>query len=322
MKTHYKKQVAVVHSSADTLAAAVKATDSVLERKHTLLLRPLELLLDEPHVFSGWLSLNKAHVKFDGDTVVWAKNPIDILDDTYHYLNMDFRADLPAAECIWKHDNEVLQLALAFYRDLEKRLGITDYQQLVALIDQDTPQGDFSADEWAQVQAAHLGYQAGMEVMGALPKMARDALFYDIKVNEDLTVSIPQRLHDETLQGQMTKVLVPPPATKADELVAVCGGMFYGREAPGLPLYVEEGTHINAGDTIYIVEVMKMFNKIQAPFACTVDKVLIDNMDGAIVKQGQPLFKVTPDEKVEEVNPAEEARHRAARTEELLRGLI
>ncbi|MCG8672173.1 MAG: hypothetical protein MI867_22400 [Pseudomonadales bacterium] len=322
VKTQYKKQVADAHGDAATLADAVKATDNVLERKHTMLLRPLELLLDEPHIFSGWLSLNKANIKFDGDTVVWTKNPIYVLDETFHYLNMDYRADLPAAECIWEHDNEVLQLALAFYRDLEERLGVTDYQKLVGLVNQDVPQGGLSEEEWAQVQAAHVGYQAGMEVMGALPKMARDAMFYEIKVNNDLTVTIPPRLHDETLQGQMMKVLVPPPATKADELVAVCGGMFYGREAPGLPLYVEEGTHVEAGDTIYIVEVMKMFNKIQAPFACTIDKVIMDNMDGAIVKEGQPLFKVTPDEKVEEVDPAEEAKRRAARTEELLRGLI
>ena len=322
VKANYKKQVAKAHEGADTLQDAIRATDAVLERKHTLLLRPIEFLLDDPHLFSGWLSLNKHNMKFDGDDVVWLRNPIYVLDETFHYLNMDFREDLPAAECIWKHDNEVLQLALSFYRELEQRLEVTDYQELNSLIGQDAPQGGMSREEWAAVQAAHFGYQAGMEVLGALPKMARDALYYDIKVNPDLTITIPERLHDETLQGQMMKVLVPPPATKADELVAVCGGMFYGREAPGLPLYVEEGTHVEAGQTIYIVEVMKMFNKIPAPFACTIDKVLIDNMDGAIVKQGQPLFKVTPDEKVEEADPVEVAKRRMSRTEELLNGLI
>ena len=52
------------------------------------------------------------------------------------------------------------------------------------------------------------------------------------------------------------------------------------------------------------------------------NKVLMDNMDGAIVKQGQPLFKVTPDEKVEEADPVEVAKRRMSRTEELLNGLI
>lgn len=321
VKAHYKNQVAQNYSSGDELKAAVQATDNVLERKHTLLLRPLDLLLDDPHIFSGWLSLNKANVRFEGDSVIWLRNPIYVLDETYHYLNMDYRSDLPAAECVWAHDNEVLQLALSFYRELEQRLGITDYQKLEGLINQDVPQGGLSEAEWQHVQAAHFGYQAGMEVMGALPKMALDALYYELKVNPDLTITLPPRLHDEELQKRMMKVLVPPPATKADELVAVCGGMFYAREAPGMPLYVEEGDHIEAGQTIYIIEVMKMFNKIPAPFSCTIDKVLLDNMDGSIVKEGQPLFKVTPDEKVEEDDPVELAKRRFARTEELLHGL-
>jgi len=158
--------------------------------------------------------------------------------------------------------------------------------------------------------------------MSVLPKLARDAHFYELKVNQDLTVHIPQMLFDEALQEQMMKVLVPPPATKADEIVAVCGGMFYGREAPGLPTFVQEGQHVEAGQVIYIIEVMKMFNKIVAPFACTIDKVLLENVDGTIVKQGQPLFKVTPDEKVVDVDPAEIAARRKARTEALLKGLI
>lgn len=322
VKAHYRKDIAAQHSGSDSLDAALQAVDAALERKHTLVLRPLEIIMNDPHRFSGWLSLNKAHLKLDGDKVIWTRNPLYVLDDTYHYLNMDFRADLPAAESIWSHDNDILQKGLNFYRTLETRLGETDWQKLSALLDAAQAPAGFDSDEWAQVQSAHYGFQAGMEVMGVLPKLARDAHFYEMKVNADLTITIPELLHDEVLQEQMMKVLVPPPATKADEIVAVCGGMFYGREAPGLPPFVEEGAHVEAGQTIYIIEVMKMFNKIQAPFSCTIDKILLENIDGCIVKQGQPLFKVTPDEKVVEVDPAEIAARRRARTEALLKGLI
>ena len=41
---------------------------------------------------------------------------------------------------------------------------------------------------------------------------------------------------------------------------------------------------------------MKMFNKVNAPFSGTVDKVLVED-DGAIISKGQVLFKITPDEK-------------------------
>jgi hypothetical protein len=36
----------------------------------------------------------------------------------------------------------------------------------------------------------------------------------------------------------MAKVLVPPPVAKSDEILAASGGMFYGRESPGAPLFV------------------------------------------------------------------------------------
>jgi pyruvate/2-oxoglutarate dehydrogenase complex dihydrolipoamide acyltransferase (E2) component len=48
---------------------------------------------------------------------------------------------------------------------------------------------------------------------------------------------------------------------------------------------------------------MKMFNKIPAPFSGTIDKILIEGGDGVIVQKGQPIFKVTPDEKFVEVDP-------------------
>ena len=97
--------------------------------------------------------------------------------------------------------------------------------------------------------------------------------------------------------------------------------MFYGREAPEAPLYVEAGQHFNAGDPLYIVEVMKMFNKVVAPFSGTVDEVLIDG-DGTIIAKGQPLFKVTPDEVVEVLSDAELAAARKAHTNELVSRFI
>jgi biotin carboxyl carrier protein len=190
------------------------------------------------------------------------------------------------------------------------------------LLQADSPQGDLDAATWTQVQAAHVGFQAGVEVISAFPKIAKEAGFYELHVDENLDVQIPESLHDETLQAKMMKVLVPPPATKADEIVAVSGGMFYGREVPGAPTFVEQGDHVEAGQPIYIIEVMKMFNKVVAPFACTIDKVLLENVDGSIVKQGQPLFKVTPDEIIVEEDPADVKARRVARTDALLTGLI
>ena len=87
------------------------------------------------------------------------------------------------------------------------------------------------------------------------------------------------------------------------------------------PLYVEVGQHFEAGEPLYIVEVMKMFNKVIAPFAGTVDEVLVEG-DGVIIAKGQPLFKVTPDEKVEVLSEAEVVARKREHTTELVKLFI
>ena len=75
------------------------------------------------------------------------------------------------------------------------------------------------------------------------------------------------------------------------------------------------------GDPIYIIEVMKMFNKISAPFAGTIDEVLVPD-DGVVVRKGQPLFKVSPDERVVEVDPAELRTRLRRASEDLIAGIL
>ncbi|MFM7736840.1 MAG: acetyl-CoA carboxylase biotin carboxyl carrier protein, partial [Alphaproteobacteria bacterium] len=174
---------------------------------------------------------------------------------------------------------------------------------------------------WERVRAAHAGHQAGLELLCLPALLGARAGFEDLRLDDDLGVVIPDRLLDAAHHDAMRRVLVPPPATKADEIVAAMGGTFYSREAPGLARFVEKGSHFDKGDPIYIIEVMKMFNKISAPFAGTIDEVLLHD-DGVVVRKGQPLFKVTPDERVVEVDPAElRARLRHA-SEELVAGLL
>jgi biotin carboxyl carrier protein len=126
---------------------------------------------------------------------------------------------------------------------------------------------------------------------------------------------------DEAHQKAMAKALAPPPVAKSDEIVAESGGMFYGREVPEAPLYVKAGQHFDAGEPLYIVEVMKMFNKVLAPFSGTVDEVLVEG-DGVIISKGQTLFKVTPDEKAEVLSDGELATLRREHTIELAKFFI
>ena len=301
---------------------AAVALAEALQLKESLLLRPLQLLLSEPHILSGWLSINRdCYTLIDGK-ISWNENPLELLADTYHFLNMDDDKDLDdaAASIIWDHDNKILQDAIAFYDELNNRLAAGDWVELCSILDNsDAPEG-IDAAMWASVRGAHLGFQAGADVLAILPSIAEATGFYDLQVNDDLTVHIPERLNDTELQKAMAKVLVPPPVAKSDEILAESGGMFYSRETPEHDVYLKEGDHFNAGDPLFIIEVMKMFNKYYAPFAGTVEKVLVES-DGMIISKGQPIFKITPDERPVIESPEEIAARRREVTAQFLQQL-
>ncbi|WP_306536517.1 biotin carboxylase N-terminal domain-containing protein [Geobacter sp.] len=303
---------------------AVKDMGAILDRKGTLVTRPMDRLLEDPHLLSGWLSINRKNFTLEQGKVVWHDNPFVILADTYDYLNMSFDPTAPAADVIWSHDNDLLQRGLRFYTTLSERfkLGLHEFDTLSAILVKEKPQGGFSADEWSEIQSAHVGFEAGLELLGMLFIIAETVKFWDFKVEEDLEVTIPDHLHDPELQVRLKKVLVPPPATKADEIVAMCGGMYYGQEAPGLPPFVTEGMHFEKGQPLYIIEVMKMFNTVRATFSGTIDKIIMQGADGSIVQKGQPLFKVTPDEKFVEVNPEELDQVKRERTAAYLKAVL
>ena len=288
----------------------------VLDRKQSLLLRPIKILMGAPHLLSGWLSVNRDAFLRDGDHISWAENPVELLADTYHFLKMDWSESAAPARIIWDHDQQLLAEGEDFYRDLQQRIGVHGWSDLNAALEAPSADG-FSDTEWLAVQAAHRGFQAGTEILELLPAMARFTGFFELAVNADLSIAIPERLLDEDHQTAMAKALAPPPLAKADEIVAVSGGMFYGREAPEAALYVSAGDHFEVGDPLYIVEVMKMFNKVYAPFSGVVDQVMVEG-DGVIITKGQPLFKVTPDEKVE-IEPEDViAARRKAHTNDLM----
>jgi len=67
-------------------------------------------------------------------------------------------------------------------------------------------------------------------------------------------------------------------------------GTFYRKPAPDQPPFVKEGDTVKVGDVIGIVEVMKMFNKVEADAPGKVVRFLADNE--APVEAGQPLLVV------------------------------
>lgn len=299
-------------------AKAVAALRRTMQVKETLVRRPLEMVFDEPHFFSAWLSRNHTRYVIEGERVRWKVNPLEVLRDTYWLLDMDYRARAPAAYVIWDHDHALLTRALGFYETLSARLGLKDWEALCARVeDPVAPQG-FDDALWARVRASHAGFQLGLGLLDVLCLVGARVGFEELRLNDDLTVHIPERLMDADLQARMKKVLAPPPATTGDEVLAVSGGMFYAQEAPDRPAFVSVGQRFKAGDPLYMIEVMKMFNTVYATFSGTVEAVLVTGAEGTVVRRGQPLFRVRPDERV----AVEDAGERAARIKAHTKGYV
>ncbi len=282
---------------------AVAATRHVIELKETLLERPIMMLIDEPHFLSAWLSQHRLDCEIRHGRVVWKRNPVELLAETYHVLHLGDQPGEPAAHRIWEHDRQLLDTALALYASLVDHVPPdTSWEELDHTLRGAVPAFGLDETLWTKARAAHNGHQLGLEILAVLPMIAATVGFYDLALNNDLSVSIPERLLDPARQDAMRKVLAPPPSTRADEIVAAMGGTYYAQEAPHLPPFVTKGAHFSKGDPLYIIEVMKMFNKVYAPFSGTIDEVLLGD-SGGVVRKGQPLFKVTPDETLVEEDP-------------------
>ena len=65
-------------------------------------------------------------------------------------------------------------------------------------------------------------------------------------------------------------------------------GTFYRSASPGSKTFVEIGQSVQAGDTLCIIEAMKILNQIEADKSGTVSKILVENAEP--VEYGQPLF--------------------------------
>jgi len=84
---------------------------------------------------------------------------------------------------------------------------------------------------------------------------------------------------------------VPAPAASTEHVVkSPMVGTFYRSASPGAKPFVEVGDSIKAGETVCIVEAMKILNEIEADKSGTIQKILCEN--GQAVEYGQPLFVI------------------------------
>jgi acetyl-CoA carboxylase biotin carboxyl carrier protein len=87
----------------------------------------------------------------------------------------------------------------------------------------------------------------------------------------------------------------PPPQadTKGVAIVSPMVGTFYRSPAPDEPPFVNVGDRVSIGQTVCIIEAMKLMNEIEAEVSGRVVEILVQNSEP--VEYGQPLMRISPD---------------------------
>lgn len=97
---------------------------------------------------------------------------------------------------------------------------------------------------------------------------------------------------------QVNPAAIQPPCENSPEAPPADGklirspmvGTFYNAPSPEADTFVKLGDEINPGDTVCIIEAMKMFNRIEADFGGKIVEILVEN--GQPVEYDEPLFVV------------------------------
>ena len=90
----------------------------------------------------------------------------------------------------------------------------------------------------------------------------------------------PQTQHDQVPKKQSDTEIITSPMV----------GTFYRAPAPDAPPFVDIGSKVKVGDTICILEAMKLMNEMEAELDCEIVKILVEN--GKMVEYDTPLFEV------------------------------
>ncbi len=117
-------------------------------------------------------------------------------------------------------------------------------------------------------------------------------------IQQPQQVAVPAPVPVETPAPAAPTKEAPAEAEKADdtskyiEIKSPIIGTLYRKPSPDKPAFVKVGDTISAGDTVCIIEAMKLFNEVESEVSGKVVKVLVE--DSSPVEFDQPLFLVDP----------------------------
>lgn len=143
-----------------------------------------------------------------------------------------------------------------------------------------------------------------LEKIEGLVKIIENSSLTEFTLKEgDLKITMSKLDHPPVVAAGMpmapqvaapTSAETAPAAAQEEEeklfITSPIVGTFYSAPAPDAPAFVKVGDRVKNGETVCILEAMKLMNEIQAEFDCEIEAVLVSNEQK--VEYGQPLFRV------------------------------
>lgn len=138
-----------------------------------------------------------------------------------------------------------------------------------------------------------------MEDMGNSKLTAIDIDFPDgtkISMKKETTVKVATPVVEQVITTENKQVAEEKTQETSAEVIkgnvvkSPMVGTFYLKPSPTSEAYVEVGKNVKKGDTLCIIEAMKLMNEIESEFSGTVKEILVQ--DGEAVEYGKPLFVI------------------------------
>jgi acetyl-CoA carboxylase biotin carboxyl carrier protein len=142
-----------------------------------------------------------------------------------------------------------------------------------------------------------------LEKIEGLVKIVENSSLTEFTLEEgDLKITMSKLSHPPIVAAgvpvssapQATEPAAPAEAEEVPEekifITSPIVGTFYSAPAPDVPAFVKVGDRVKNGQTVCILEAMKLMNEIQAEYDCEIEAVLVSNEQK--VEYGQPLFRV------------------------------
>jgi acetyl-CoA carboxylase biotin carboxyl carrier protein len=172
--------------------------------------------------------------------------------------------------------DEMKELALLMQKVPGVRgIDFKDVKRLVELLQQSPEVGSIELKGWfgtgVVLTRTGAAFPAGMSVPASAP-----------------AAPVPAALPSGG--GEPARLAAPPSALK--EIKSPMVGTYYAAPEPGADPYLRVGARVAAGQTVCIIEAMKIMNEIEAEFGGVVREVLVE--DAQPVEFGQVLFRVDP----------------------------